>query len=206
FSNCSNMSITNSTFQGLLDGLVQTRTDHSNISDNLFMRMGGDGIDSAQVSYVTINNNDFTAFQTGSQHPDAIQFWTEGASVASHDITISGNVYIRGAEPASQDAQGIFLNDEVGNLPYSNVKITNNTILGSMYNGIMLVDGVNSTISGNTVRGYSDMESWIRVANSTATTLSNNVTQRYILSHDTSSVTQSNDSIIGPTSAQPPAL
>lgn len=206
FSNCSYMSVTNSTFRRFLDGILEAKTNHINISDNLFVQMGGDGVDSVQVAYVTINNNSFTDFETGSQHPDAIQFWTEGTTVASHDITISGNVYTRGALPASSNSQGIFLNDEVGTLPYSNVVITNNTILGGAYNGIMLVHGANATISNNIVRGYSDMESWIRVSNSTTTALSNNAAQKYILSQNTVSVTQTNDATVGPMVALRPAL
>ena len=67
------------------------------------------------------------------------------------------------------------MTDQVGTLPYQNVTISGNMLVGTMYNGIMVNDGINLNISGNTVAGLPDMKSWIRVEGSTDAVLNHNI-------------------------------
>ncbi len=105
-------------------------------------------------------------------HPDAIQFLTSGETAGVHDIVITDNVIDRGSGSA---VQGIFMTDQVGTLPYQNVTISGNMLVGTMYNGIMVNDGINLNISNNTVAGLPDMKSWIRVEGSTDAVLNHNI-------------------------------
>jgi hypothetical protein len=75
-----------------------------------------------------------------------MQFATSNSTVASHDVTISDNLIYRGA---GQNAQGIFLGDEVGNLPFQNFTITGNTVVGTGASAIRATHDVGLTITGN---------------------------------------------------------
>ena len=91
-------------------------------------------------------------------HPDAIQFWTTNTTVAATDITITGNTFDRGSGVI---VQGIFIQDEVGTLPYQRLTIADNVIVGAAYNGIAVRGAVDATLTNNTVIGEEDQTSWI---------------------------------------------
>jgi hypothetical protein len=98
---------------------------------------------------VLIDGNDFRDFRSSElNHPDAIQFWTSGTKQASTDVVISNNVVMPGTGNGSQ---GIFMQDEIGGLPYERLTIKNNLILdaGNYWNGIAVRGGKDVTIEGN---------------------------------------------------------
>ena len=49
--------------------------------------------------------------------------------------------------------QGIFISDEVGTLPYQRVTVTDNVIVGAMYNGIAVAGANDAKLTNNTVIG-----------------------------------------------------
>ncbi len=154
----TNLSVQNSHFEYVNTAISDFRNDHVQISNNAFDHIGTDGIDNGADGFVMISNNNFTNFSNsiGTAHPDAIQFWTPGMTTASHDITVTGNVYERGT---GTPTQGIYMNDELGTLPYKNVTISNNAILGSAWNGIWLADAVGQvSITGNTVASWAGQD------------------------------------------------
>jgi Ca2+-binding RTX toxin-like protein len=174
-----NVSVTNSEFHELEDAIQQLDNNGITFNGNTFHDLRTDGIRGGGSSNVTITNNTFGDFYPiAGDHPDAIQFWTSNETAGVHDITVTGNLFYRGV---GGPAQGVFLNDEVGNLPYTHVTITGNTIIGGMYNGIMIVDGNDVTITGNNIVGLTDQKSWIRVDNSTNYTVSGNSANDYLV-------------------------
>jgi len=174
-----NISVTNSEFQQLEDAIQQLDNNGITFSGNTFHDLRTDGIRGGGSSNVTIADNTFRDFHSiAGDHADAIQFWTTNTTAPTHDITITGNLFLRGSGDV---AQGIFLRDEVGGLPFSHVTITGNTLIGTMFNGITIDDGNDVTITNNNVQGFTDEKSWIRVDNSTNYTVSGNSANDYLL-------------------------
>ncbi len=172
-----NISVTNSEFRHVQYGLSMLDNKGVTITGNYFHDIRTDGVRGGGSSDVTISNNYFTDFHPAAgDHPDAIQFWTTNEKTSASNITITDNVIMRGnGEPM----QGIFMRDEVGNLPYKNVVIDGNLIVGGMYNGVYVGNAQGLQVTNNTVTGYADQASWIRTND--LTTLSGNSAQTYII-------------------------
>lgn len=190
----SNISVTNSKFSYLLSGINEINNNGVNIVGNNFSKLAGDGIDNSGSNNVTITNNFLTSTvaSTNGIHQDFIQFYTYGTTASAHDITISGNTYVRGDGVA---IQGIFMNDEVGTLPYLNVTISNNSISGGLYHGITMYNALNPLVSGNTVQGYTGQESWIGLFDVNGAQLSNNMATKYAFSN-ASNLSETNDKVL----------
>jgi VCBS repeat-containing protein len=147
FENSQNISVTNSTFKELMNGLGDLNNVSVNFSGNNFSEMGSDGIDNGGSSNVVISGNTFTDFKpVAGAHPDAIQFWTSNTTTSAHDISITGNSMVQGS---GGEFQGVFFQDEVGNIPFLNVNITDNNIIGGAWNGIAVQGAANINITGN---------------------------------------------------------
>ena len=141
------ISVTNSTFQQLGRGLAISESQHIKVSGNEVQEVRTDGFNFAQVGHIQVTDNYLHDFAPApGDHPDAIQFWTTGTTSASHDILVSGNVIVRGE---GENTQGIFITDQVGTLPYEQVTIANNLVVGTGYNAIRMVGGKNITVTGN---------------------------------------------------------
>jgi len=180
-SDSEHVSVSDSEFQQLYVALIDYRNIYLEISNNRFHDIRDDGIDNAGSSYVTVSGNHFTDFYPihiggAGDHPDAIQFWTANTNAPAHDLTITGNTFERGR---GLWIQGVFVTDQAG-LPYERVTITRNTIIGGMYNGIMVQGCDGLTIADNTVQPYSDRSSWIRVEKCDNVTVSHNRAGDYL--------------------------
>lgn len=194
--NSKNVSITNSEFQEVRNAISHLDSDGLNFSNNYFHDLRTDGIRGGGSDNVVIKGNYFTNFHMkDGDHPDAIQFWTTNTTEAAKNIEVSGNIITRGD---GDPIQGIFFRDQVGGLPYQNVKITDNLVVGGMYNGISIGAGVGVVISNNTVVGLADQDSWVRVSNITNLTLTNNTATDYLVD-DVQGVQLNNADVATPT-------
>ena len=192
----SGVTVSNSHFHELTIGLTHSNTTNLAITGNTFDLIRDDGIDGGGSSFVTIANNTFTNFDhVGDVHPDAIQFWTSGTTTAATDITVTGNVYTRGAGVA---VQGIFFGNEL-NLPYKNVTVTDNTIVGAMFNGISIGQAANATVTGNVVIAADDQQSWLNLRSVTTATVADNIATSF--TYNDSGVTASGDVLAATISA-----
>jgi hypothetical protein len=183
--NSTHLGIQNSTFAYLHNGFSEIGDNYVTVSGNNFSNISDDGIRGGGTSNVTITGNTFTTQHVDASdptHPDAIQFWTTNTTAGASNITITNNTISRGAGNA---VQGIFLNDEMGNRPYTNVTIQGNSLTGELYNGILVDDGISTTISGNNVVSLPDYVSSIRVYNSLNPIVSYNTAGGYSYSGDT---------------------
>ena len=189
----SDVSFENSDFHQLSNAIGHLDNTRLTISGNDFHEISVDGVRGGGSSYVTISDNAFYDFYpaTGS-HPDAIQFWTTNETTSAHDITITNNSIVRGT---GGTAQGIFIGDEVGTLPYLNVKISGNLLSGDAYNGISVGHGQNVTITDNIVWGFSDQTSWIRLNQINGGVVTGNTVNSFLTSSLTN-VTMSNNTIV----------
>ncbi len=175
----SDVSVSNSEFHELANGIAHLDSNGLTISGNTFHDMRMDGIRGGGSSNVTITKNFFTDFyREDGDHPDAIQFWNSNTTTSAHDITVSENVFARGD---GGPIQGIFITTQISSLPYLNVKITDNVMVGAMYNGIALKGAQGAVVSGNTVVGAADMNSRISIEAASGVTFTNNFAPQYII-------------------------
>lgn len=157
-----------------------------------------DGSNFAQVENILIAGNhihDFNRVLESGDHSDMIQFWTNGTSKPSRNITIRDNILNSGK---GWFTQSIFMRNDLvdrglagAEMFYSNVTIENNVIINAHLHGITLGETAGLVIRNNTVirnaasQGKEDNPVlWIpqiRVApTSTKVTIANNVTSKIV--------------------------
>ena len=175
----SDVTVTNSEFHNLRNGIDLQDNSRLQIASNYFHDIRLDGVHGGGTSNITIAKNVFTNFHPAvDDHSDAIQFWTTNTTVAAHDITITDNAILRGDGAA---IQGIFLADQVGNLPYTNVNVGNNIVVGESWNAIFLHGIAGGSLHNNTVMGLTDQGSRLRAENFTGLTMTGNIATAYSL-------------------------
>lgn len=200
----SNVSVTGSRFEELHHAVNFLDSHHLNISGNSFETIRSDGIRGGGTSDLVISNNYFTDFHpVGADHPDAIQLWTTNTDQPAKNITITGNVVERGE---GDIIQGIFLRDQSGGeVPYQNVTISDNIVLGGMYNGISVGNAQGLVMTDNVVGAYADQKSWLRIESSTGVVMTGNSASSYVLNNNAYSANSGN-STTGAVAATPEAL
>jgi len=178
--NVDGLRIVNSRFEQLMAGFRLGACNNVTVANNIVTALRSDGFNFAASTNVLIERNSFSNFQRNTtDHPDAIQFWTQGSTKPSANITIRYNIVLpRGGN----GMQGIFLADQVGNLPYSNVLIEKNLIVGlNMANGIFPSHVNGLTIRYNTVVSPVDDGNpvWIRVDKATGVSVTGNIADTF---------------------------
>ena len=173
----SDVTIIGSEFFHVYHGVKLLDVDGIVISGNEFHDIRCDGIRGGGVSNALVTGNNFTDFYPiGNDHPDAIQFWSTNQDTPGRNIVISDNVFIRGN---GSPIQGVFIRDTFDNMPFENVTITGNVVLGGLYNGISIDGVIGGEMTGNLVIGYPDQRSWIRVNVETHFDVSGNAATAY---------------------------
>ncbi len=198
FRGVTNVSVNNSTFTQLSTAASSYESRGVTIAGNQFTNLRTDGIQVAATTDITIDRNTFRDFTpVAGDHPDAIQFFTQGTTVASQNIRITNNVMNQGD---GAGFQSIFLRDELGTLPYQNVLIENNASAhDSAYNGIGVGGANNVTIRGNSITSKpgDGIDHWIRVENVTNGRVENNVSDQIITKNNTGVIFTNNTSTAG---------
>jgi len=162
--NCTAVTVRNSVFDHLLSGISYAKNNGLVLENNTVSYIRNDGFIGTETSNLKIAHNYFSEWRhTGDIHPDCIQLFTRAGAQPSSNISISDNVFNRGSGTAPQ---GIFIANVSGKPSFANVSITDNTIVGAMYNGISLNAVQSAIVTGNVVQGYADMPSRISVAGS----------------------------------------
>jgi Right handed beta helix region len=176
----SNINISDSTFNDFFVGIGANKNTNVSITDNSFTDLDKGGVEMGAVTGATISDNNFTDFHTPfGTHSDAIQLYTASMPNGSSNVVIDGNLYYRGDGTPSQ---GIFVQDEVGTMPYNNITIDDNTIIGAQWNAIYLKHAIGSVqVSDNTVatwtgydgstNGTTNFISWINLQQLSGATL-----------------------------------
>jgi len=194
-SQSSDVTISNSEFQELKNGIVHGATQGLQITGDYFHNIRVDGVHGSAATDMKIIGNYFTKFQNmAGDHSDAIQFHTIAESTPTSGVTIANNVIVSGG--ASQ-MQGVFIADEVGTVPYSNIVISGNLIANSNYQGIFVAHAYGVWVAENTVASPAGENSWIYVKSGDYVNLQNNVVMQNgskdILLGDIPNLTQSNN-------------
>ncbi|MET0270544.1 MAG: right-handed parallel beta-helix repeat-containing protein [Sphingomonas sp.] len=175
--NSTGVTVTNSEFQQLWHGVSFLDSQNVTITGNKFHDIRTDGIRGGGTSQLTIANNYFSDFHPAAgDHPDAIQLWSTNAKGVAKDITIKDNTIVRGGGDAFQ---GIFIRDTDNTMPFENLKITGNTVIGGMFNGIAVAGAKGVLVENNRVVAVEGQQSWIRVTGATDTAIKNNFSSAY---------------------------
>jgi parallel beta-helix repeat protein len=172
-------------------GIVLSEANNSTINNNEFYNIREHGINGSSSSNVTMSNNVFSDFFPGAtDHPDAIWFGAvPGNTSSSNNLVINNNLVARGA---GAPTQGLFFKDSTGVLPFQNLTITNNTVIGAGYTAIGITGAQNATVTGNQVSAYSDFTSFILLQNVTGGVATNNSAASYGFQSDTGVIQSAN--------------
>lgn len=175
--NSQNIVVTGSEFHDLWGGVTFLDSTTVAATNNSFHHIKSDGIRGGGTSDWLIASNTFTDFFPGaSDHADAIQVWTANTNASARDIRIVDNLVTRGS---GAPIQGIFMAASQ-EIPYLNVAITGNVVIGGNYNGIALMGAQGFLVAHNTVVGYAGQTSWIRLEHGSGGVLANNEAQQYV--------------------------
>jgi len=170
----TNVTITNSDFTQLARGMAISTSTDVTVENNYIHDIRSDGMDFAQVGNVRILHNILKDFSPATgDHPDAIQFWTQGTTAPSHDILISGNLIMRG--DGTGGAQGIFMGDELGNMHFERVTVSDNLLLGTGLNALRINGATNLTLSNNDLVTFAGQDkTYILIQNADGVTATGN--------------------------------
>jgi Ca2+-binding RTX toxin-like protein len=161
--NSTGVSIDSSEFKNLYNGVCFIDNTQISVTNSTFHDIQCDGIRGGGNSQVYYGYNYFTNFYPqGTEHADGIQIWTTGVTTPATDITIEGNVIVRGE---GKPIQGIFIRDANLTLPFTNVTVKDNLLIGGAFNSLHLNGVISGTVTGNTVLAFPDQEAWFRTLN-----------------------------------------
>lgn len=149
---CTDVAVTNSQLNHLGSAAGFLESQRLTFTGNALSDIQTDGI-FGEASHVLVASNTITDFHPApGDHPDAIQLWGSATGSLSDDVIVRDNTITRGS---GEVVQGIFFENS------SNVSITGNAMLGTMYNGIALSNVRTAKVAGNFVQSYVDMGSRI---------------------------------------------
>ena len=198
------ISVTNSEFHHLWHGVSLLDNTDVTLTGNYFHDIRTDGIRGGGNSALQVSGNLFTDFYPApGDHPDAIQLWTSNTTVSASDIAITDNVVLRGK---GEPIQGIYFYDQVGTLPFKNVTIADNLVVGGLYNGIAITHVDGGVISGNTVLAMPGQKSWIYAKNDIGLSVVDNVATDLLFETDTAARLAANDYALAATDGGAAAL
>ncbi|MFA5988468.1 MAG: right-handed parallel beta-helix repeat-containing protein [Sphingomonas sp.] len=176
--NSKQLSVTGSRFADYWNGVSHLAVTGLVVADNVFWSLRTDGVRGGGSSDVTITRNIFYNFHPApGDHPDAVQFWIRPENGPSSNISVTRNLIVGGGEAT---IQGIFMRSLDGRI-FSNVTISGNLLVGTLFNGIALSSGRNVSIENNFVLQAPPAKSWIRVQDVASLSLSGNMATTFLL-------------------------
>jgi nitrous oxidase accessory protein NosD len=151
----SDIMIENSTLSGFRNGIEAWAVEGLTIRNNTLQGIAYDGVMTSNVQGLTIRNNKIgmRSDPAGDQHRDGIQIWNQHERAPSSNIVIDKNTITS----TDTTTHGIYMGNadarNTGSLSeyYSNVTISNNTIMTGQKLGIAVGETRGLTITGNTM-------------------------------------------------------
>ncbi len=144
--------------RGFLRGLIVSQSRNVTVRGNEFHGLRSDGMNFAEVVSVLIEGNllhDFERPEGTGDHPDMIQFWTNGTNSPTQDVTIRDNVLNVGQGAWTQS---IFMRNEMVDAKgagramfYRNIVIEDNVIVNAHPHGITVGETLGLAIRNNSV-------------------------------------------------------
>jgi len=172
------VKVTRLDVRGFWHGVSILDVERVEIARNEFQAIGTDAIRGGGGSGLLIRENVCYGFRTAPRdHPDCIQLWSTGQTRAASDIVIRDNLVVRGD---GDPTQGVFVRDTFLTLPFRNVAIEGNMVVGGQYNGVTLSGATGSRVVGNAVLPYPDFPSNIYVRNVRDSVVADNVAVKLV--------------------------
>lgn len=161
FRDSTDVSLTNSHFTRLLHAVQVLNVTGWRVIGNEFWNIRSDGVRGGGVSDALYADNVCTDFHpVVPDHPDCIQLWSTNQPEPGRNIVIRDNLVVRGK---GTPTQGIFVRDTFTKMPFENVEISGNLVIGTMYNGIS-IDGLRGgKVIGNEAIALDGQKTWIRL-------------------------------------------
>ena len=173
-----NIVVTRSYFANFRHGLELLNVENTRIVLNEFEKLQTDAIRGGGVNRLLIANNVMTGFSPRPKdHPDGIQIWSTNQKKPGTDIEIRGNLVARGD---GAPTQGVFIRDTKLKMPFQRLKISDNLIIGGLWNGISVSGAQGVTITNNCVVSRSDQKSWIRLGHTRQMQVIRNIAVQYL--------------------------
>ncbi len=157
-TDCSDTRVEGCNIATFLRGIVAGQCRALTVRDNDLRGLRVDGMDFVRVRQLVVDSNrihDFERSFEAGDHADMIQFWTNGSTEPSADITIRRNLLYAGQ---GDRTQSIFMrNEEVDKgragpeMFYRNVLIEENVIANAHVHGIAVGETQGLTIQRNAV-------------------------------------------------------
>ena len=172
------VTISNSRFTRFYHALQLVNIDELKVVGNEFWNIRSDGMRGGGLTHALYADNICTEFHpVVPDHPDCIQLWSTNQSEPGRDIVIRDNLVVRGG---GDGTQGVFVRDTSTKLPFENVEISGNLVIGTIFNGIA-VDGVNGgKVIGNEAIALGGQKTWIRLQRAHGIELRDNVAPRVL--------------------------
>lgn len=143
------IAVTDVHFSDYRVGIVFDTVNDGAVTGNWLAQMTSDGIDVAASRGIVIAHNACTDFVPGpGAHPDCIQLWSRSDAAPVADIRITANNavgFMQGISLFNTFRGGV---DPGG---FDRVKITNNTVVNTMGNGIAIISCRGCSVRNNTV-------------------------------------------------------
>lgn len=180
-------------------GLAFLSGEAMQIERNEFHSLRTDAIRGGGVSNLTIAGNVVSDLKPDpGDHPDGVQLWTANETKPARSIRIRDNLILRGRGGI---IQGIFVRDNKLQLPFEDMEISGNLVVGSMYNGIAVQGARRVSITGNEVIAEGGQKSWIRLNHGEDSVIADNRAPLYVIK-DNSGVDQQRNRIVAPGQAE----
>ncbi|QWC56592.1 hypothetical protein F7D01_05335 [Erythrobacter sp. 3-20A1M] len=195
----SNIRFLRSNFAFFRHGLAMLDLKNLIIAQNEFDNLQTDAIRGGGVSDAIIENNVMTGYHPAPKdHPDGIQLWSTHQDEPGRNIVIRDNLVVRGE---GGPTQGVFIRDTKKKMPFENVEVSGNLVIGSLYNGIAMGGVRGGVMRDNEVIAYPDRKSWIRIGNSGDVRMTGNRASKYVIRDNVGRIEQSENRETEPTSS-----
>lgn len=191
-----NVVVSRSQFRNYWNGITMLDVTGVKIVANELRDMRTDGIRGGGISDLLITQNVCADFRpVKPDHPDCIQLWSTNQTEPGRNIRIIDNLAWR---RNGIQTQGIFIRDTFDKLPFENIEITGNLMIGTLYNAIAVSGLHGGTIANNEVIAYPDQKAWILINNGFGVTMNNNRAMIFLL-RGQNDVKQSDNKLTNPT-------
>lgn len=172
------IEVRNLKVRGYRNGLSMLDVRGALVESNLFENLQTDAIRGGGVNDAVIHWNAICSFRPAKgDHPDGIQFWSRNQKEPMRNVKILDNqILMENGSPI----QGIFLR-ATPDMPFTDIEIRGNQVVGGMFNGIAVMTGKNVSIADNSVLPYPSMMSWIRVEACDACRVDGNQAGKFVL-------------------------
>lgn len=176
------VTVTACRFSHFRYGLAFLSGDGLKIERNEFHDLRTDAIRGGGADNLLIAGNVVSDLKPDDgDHPDGVQLWTVNEKRPARAITIRDNLIYRGKGGI---IQGIFVRDNNLQIPFEDMEISGNMVVGSMYNGIAVQGARRLRIVDNEVIPEGGQKSWIRLNSGDEAVLANNRAAIYALKNN----------------------